>query len=110
VRDNWRPGDELYIFGFSRSAYTARSLGGFIARIGWLDHQSSGVGGLDRMDGPEADHDPLPGIDRRHGDRQLDQLLLGELPPRLVVDLVGHVCETRVKASVQASAARSRSV
>jgi uncharacterized protein (DUF2235 family) len=37
VRDNWRPGDELYIFGFSRGAYTARSLGGFIERVGWLD-------------------------------------------------------------------------
>jgi uncharacterized protein (DUF2235 family) len=28
------PGDEIYLFGFSRGAYTARSLGGMIARFG----------------------------------------------------------------------------
>jgi uncharacterized protein (DUF2235 family) len=37
VRDNWKPGDELFVFGFSRGAYTARSLSGFIGRVGWLD-------------------------------------------------------------------------
>ncbi|MFQ6393924.1 DUF2235 domain-containing protein [Nocardia sp. KC 131] len=31
---NWEPGDEIYIFGFSRGAYTARSLAGLIGRIG----------------------------------------------------------------------------
>jgi len=30
----WDPGDEIYIFGFSRGAYTARSLGGMIALFG----------------------------------------------------------------------------
>jgi uncharacterized protein (DUF2235 family) len=30
----WDPGDEIYIFGFSRGAYTARSLGGMIATFG----------------------------------------------------------------------------
>jgi uncharacterized protein (DUF2235 family)/membrane protease YdiL (CAAX protease family) len=33
---NWRPGDEVYIFGFSRGAYTARVLAGFIHLIGLL--------------------------------------------------------------------------
>jgi uncharacterized protein (DUF2235 family) len=31
---NWEPGDEIYIFGFSRGAFTARSLAGLINRIG----------------------------------------------------------------------------
>ncbi|WP_328411497.1 DUF2235 domain-containing protein [Nocardia sp. NBC_00403] len=31
---NWEPGDEIYIFGFSRGAFTARSLAGLIGRIG----------------------------------------------------------------------------
>ncbi|MFI6368397.1 DUF2235 domain-containing protein [Nocardia sp. NPDC050630] len=31
---NWQPGDEIYIFGFSRGAFTARSLAGLIGRIG----------------------------------------------------------------------------
>ena len=30
----WDPGDEIYIFGFSRGAYTARSLSGMIASFG----------------------------------------------------------------------------
>lgn len=30
----WDPGDDIYLFGFSRGAYTARSLGGMIAKFG----------------------------------------------------------------------------
>lgn len=30
----WDPGDEIFLFGFSRGAYTARSLGGMIAGFG----------------------------------------------------------------------------
>ena len=33
---NFRPGDELYLFGFSRGAYTARSLAGLIRKCGIL--------------------------------------------------------------------------
>ncbi|WP_084524178.1 DUF2235 domain-containing protein [Nocardia inohanensis] len=33
---NWQPGDDIYIFGFSRGAYTARSLAGMIDRLGIL--------------------------------------------------------------------------
>lgn len=33
---NYAPGDELYFFGFSRGAYTARSLGGFVRNSGIL--------------------------------------------------------------------------
>jgi uncharacterized protein (DUF2235 family) len=33
---NYSPGDELYLFGFSRGAYTARSIGGFIRNCGIL--------------------------------------------------------------------------
>jgi uncharacterized protein (DUF2235 family) len=32
----YNPGDEIFIFGFSRGAYTARSLAGFIAKYGLL--------------------------------------------------------------------------
>jgi uncharacterized protein (DUF2235 family) len=34
--DHYNPGDEIFIFGFSRGAYTARSLAGFIAKCGLL--------------------------------------------------------------------------
>ncbi|MDA0350912.1 MAG: DUF2235 domain-containing protein [Chloroflexi bacterium] len=33
---NYEPGDEVYLFGFSRGAYTARSLGGLIRNSGIL--------------------------------------------------------------------------
>ena len=33
---NYNPGDEVFVFGFSRGAYTARSLVGIISRIGLL--------------------------------------------------------------------------
>lgn len=36
LANNWMPGDEIYVFGFSRGAFTARSLCGFIALVGLL--------------------------------------------------------------------------
>ena len=33
----YRPGDHIWLFGFSRGAYTARSVGGMISRCGLLD-------------------------------------------------------------------------
>ena len=34
VRGNYQPGDEIFIFGFSRGAYAARHLAGMITRVG----------------------------------------------------------------------------
>lgn len=36
---NYEPGDEIFLFGFSRGAYTARSVGGFIRTCGVLKPQ-----------------------------------------------------------------------
>jgi uncharacterized protein (DUF2235 family) len=36
LMEYYEPGDEIYVFGFSRGAFTARSLAGFIARCGLL--------------------------------------------------------------------------
>lgn len=36
VVHNWQPGDELYFFGWSRGAYTARSVAGLICDFGLL--------------------------------------------------------------------------
>lgn len=35
----YEPGDKIYMFGFSRGAFTVRTLAGFICNIGILDHQ-----------------------------------------------------------------------
>lgn len=40
--ENWQPGDRLYLFGFSRGAYTARSLGGLIRKCGLLRRDAHG--------------------------------------------------------------------
>jgi len=39
---NYEVGDELYLFGFSRGAYTARSIGGMIRKCGILDREAVG--------------------------------------------------------------------
>ncbi len=45
LTDAWSPGSSVYLFGFSRGAYTVRSLGGMIARFGLpaknLDEQAA---------------------------------------------------------------------
>ncbi len=40
--ETWQPGDQLYLFGFSRGAYTARSLGGMIRKCGLLRRGADG--------------------------------------------------------------------
>jgi uncharacterized protein (DUF2235 family) len=37
---NYQPGDEIYIFGFSRGAYTARSLAGLVRNLGILKREN----------------------------------------------------------------------
>lgn len=36
---NWRPGDQIWLFGFSRGAFTARSISGMVHLFGILDAQ-----------------------------------------------------------------------
>lgn len=45
--DHYNPGDEIFLFGFSRGAYTARSLGGFIGKCGLL--KSGGALGVNQL-------------------------------------------------------------
>ncbi len=33
---NWRPGDQVFLYGFSRGAFTARSVGGLVTQFGIL--------------------------------------------------------------------------
>ena len=43
LSQSWNEGDEIWLFGFSRGAYTARSLGGLIRKCGLLRPDTSGV-------------------------------------------------------------------
>lgn len=43
ISRQYQPGDRIYLIGFSRGAYTARALGGLIARMGLLDWAGLGL-------------------------------------------------------------------
>ncbi len=43
LSQNYVPGDEIFLFGFSRGAFTARSLAGFIGRCGLLKRDRLGL-------------------------------------------------------------------
>ena len=47
VVQHFRPGDRIAVFGFSRGAYTARSLAGMIGRVGLVDGAGLSPGELD---------------------------------------------------------------
>ncbi len=49
--ETWQAGDELYLFGFSRGAYTARSLGGMIRKCGLLKRATDGSIGASDISG-----------------------------------------------------------
>ncbi len=42
LAQNYEPGDEIFLFGFSRGAFTARSLAGFVSASGLLKRQKLG--------------------------------------------------------------------
>jgi len=60
IANNYAPGDEIYIFGFSRGAFTARSLAGLIGWLGLLhknhlEHLSAGVASYRNKDAAARD-------------------------------------------------------
>jgi len=42
ICDNYNPGDQIFLIGFSRGAFTARSIGGLIASMGLLTKKGLG--------------------------------------------------------------------
>ena len=69
------PGDEIFLFGFSRGAFTARSLAGFISACGILKRQKLGdlLAAWDYYrDARTAPHSPAAFIESCHTDCHLD--------------------------------------
>jgi len=58
--EHYKPGDNIFLFGFSRGAFTARSLAGMIARCGLIEKNTSITveEAYDRYDSPK-EHTPL---------------------------------------------------
>lgn len=69
LMETWEPGDPLYVFGFSRGAYTARALAGMLYRVGLLRPGAENlvpyaVGVYARNRGEDADLSGDEGWDR----------------------------------------------
>jgi uncharacterized protein (DUF2235 family) len=76
---NYEPGDEIYVFGFSRSAFTARAFVGMIRQIGILQRKhATRIGDaveLYKQHKPGDGHDTEPQLKFR-----------AELSPQLRID------------------------
>ena len=81
---NYREGDRIWLFGFSRGAYTVRSLGGMISKCGLLDLPGSQL--PDDRTWPtireifDAYRKDEPSTLRSTEDRKLHGVAMGELP------------------------------
>ena len=81
---NYEPGDEVYFFGFSRGAFTVRSLGGLIGLVGILDKR--------HMDKFRDAWDYYRTPPRQRTARQREEFLgrFGDAPPRKMrIDFIG---------------------
>lgn len=86
LSESFEPGDEIFIFGFSRGAYTARSLSGLIAKCGVL------------KPGAPLSIEQLYSRYRRHGDRTISELTRGLQPADLEERWIIKYCEpTNIK-------------
>jgi uncharacterized protein (DUF2235 family) len=82
----FEPGDELFIFGFSRGAYTARSLSGLIAKCGVL------------KPGAPLSIEQLYARYRRRTEKTITELLHGSVPTELEERWITKYCEpTKIK-------------
>ena len=66
--DNYEDGDDIYLFGFSRGAYTVRVLAGLIHKAGLVSPQQSNLAGSGLTAYKQISTDPAaqdPGLDTR---------------------------------------------
>ncbi|MGH8116958.1 MAG: DUF2235 domain-containing protein [Rhodanobacteraceae bacterium] len=93
LSEQWGEGDEIWLFGFSRGAYTARSLGGLIRKCGLWPPGADGKVSQADVDTAYAYYrdkqiKPGPATDQwcvEHGTRQVDIRFIG------VWDTVGEL-------------------
>ena len=64
LASNYEPGDEIFVFGFSRGAYTSRSLVGMIGKVGLLTRRALVEEKLPEAVGRYKQQDPAAG---KHG-------------------------------------------
>ena len=92
----WDPGDEIFIFGFSRGAYTARSLAGMIALFGVpttnLDNQTvKRVFDVYRITDPVAQKAAKEPLTSEYGLTDVDVRMLGVWDTVGALGIPGHL-------------------
>lgn len=84
VAENYEPGDELFFFGFSRGAYTARAVAGLIADMGLLTRR-----GMDNFPIIYNDYYKKKRLSYDDDDEKRRQLGFREKLPRFTIRLIG---------------------
>jgi uncharacterized protein (DUF2235 family) len=86
LTERFEPGDDIFIFGFSRGAYTARSLSGLISKCGVLKA------------GAPLSLEQLYARYQRRGEKTINELIHGSEPADLEGRWIVKYCEpTRIK-------------
>lgn len=89
--ENYEMGDDIFIFGYSRGAYTARSLAGLVAMCGLLKPGGAlGVNQLyDRYRSKEAQDRSIYALARDPNDHTLEEQLLFRYSRAVPIHMVG---------------------
>lgn len=79
LASRWRPGDRIFLFGYSRGAYAVRSLAGLIDRVGLLRRDQALERNVDRAFRLYRDGDPdaAARFARRHCHPRADVEMIG---------------------------------
>jgi uncharacterized protein (DUF2235 family) len=80
--NNYHPGDQLYFFGFSRGAYTARSLAGLIRNSGIVKQKYAGM--AKEAFSMYRDRDPA-----KHPNSDLGKTFRGSFSNEVEIDVIG---------------------
>jgi len=66
---NWREGDQIYLFGFSRGAYTVRVLAGLIHKIGLITPEQANLAGSGLIAYKQFSSDEAPKLREKYRGR-----------------------------------------
>jgi uncharacterized protein (DUF2235 family) len=66
---HWQPGDRIYLFGFSRGAYTVRVLAGLIHKIGLITPEQANLAGSGLIAYKQFSSDEAPKLRAKYGSR-----------------------------------------
>jgi len=93
LMDNYEENDKIFIFGFSRGAYTARSLAGMVHRVGILDKGLyNQIDYAYKMYTDKRNHKYAEGFKNTYSHRQVSVYLIG------VFDTVGSLAGDKLGA------------